>query len=281
MLRQKMAGHYFFVGVATIWFSMNIDKIYNAAYKWLLTYGPKILLAIIILMVGQWLIRIVRNWLSGFFKASRFDSVRPFLKGMIGLVLQVLLVLVIMQVLGIQMTIFAAVVASFGVAAGLALSGTLQNFASGVLILILKPYRIGDNIISQGMEGTVTAIQLFHTIVTSFDNKTVIVPNSKLSNETIVNLSRQGQRRIDIELKFNYGIDFEQVKKTVENTIDSADDLLASPKSRIGILQLEADGYKVMVNVWVNAHGFLDAKLLFQESLLNGLKQSGIKLPGM
>lgn len=260
---------------------MKVDEIYKAAHHWLVNYGPKVLLAIIVFIVGQWLIRIARNWLSGFFAASRFNSVRPFLKGMIGLVLQVLLVLAIMQVLGIQMTIFAAVVASFGVAAGLALSGTLQNFASGVLILVLKPYRIGDNIVSQGMEGTVTAIQLFHTIVTSFDNKTVIVPNSKLSNEVIVNLSRQGQRRIDIELKFNYGIDLELVRKTIEASISSAEDLLASPKSRIGISQLESDGYKVLVNVWVNAHGFLDAKLLFQESLLNGLKKSGIKLPGM
>lgn len=99
------------------------------------------------------------------------------------------------------MTMFAALVGAFGVAAGLALSGTLENFTSGILILLLKPFRVGDNIIAQAQEGTVTSIQLFYTVVLTFDNRTVIVPNSKLSNEVIINLSREGLRRMDIELK--------------------------------------------------------------------------------
>ena len=260
---------------------MKFHGFFNTAYQWMITYGPKIIVAVIIFIVGQWMIKLLRKWMERFFKAARFNPVRPFLRGIMGVVMQTLLVLAMMQVLGIQMTIFAAVIASFGVAAGFALSGTLQNFVSGILILVLKPYRIGDNIVTQGMEGKVSAIQLFHTVVTSFDNKTVIIPNSKLSNEIIVNLSRQGQRRIDIELKFHYGIDFGQVRDLINAALHASENLLASPASRIGVLQLDNDGYRVIINVWVTVHGFLDVKMQLQEKILQQLTVSGIKLPGM
>lgn len=110
-----------------------------------------------------------------------------------------------LQIAGIQLTFFTAIVAGLSVAAGLALSGTLQNFVSGILILVLRPYSVGDNVVMQGQEGTVTSIQLFHTIILTFDNKTIIVPDGQLSNNVTINLSRQGKRRFDINLKFNYG----------------------------------------------------------------------------
>jgi small conductance mechanosensitive channel len=179
------------------------------------------------------------------------------------------------------MTIFAAVIGAFGVAAGLALSGTLQNFASGVLILLLKPYRVGDNLNTQSLEGTVTSIQLFYTIILTFDNKTVIVPNSKLSNEVIINLSRQGTRRLDVVLKFTYAFDFEQIKGIINNTISKFEKINKVPEHRIGVSELEPDGYKIGVNVWINAHGFEDTKLSFQQLLIEELKKGGIKLPGM
>ncbi|MEP6597580.1 MAG: mechanosensitive ion channel family protein [Ginsengibacter sp.] len=259
----------------------RIETFYDVAFQWLINYGPKILLAIIILVVGQWVIRLLRKWINKFFQAPRLKTVRPFLEGLIGIALQVLLVLLIMQVLGIQMTIFAAVITALGVAAGFALSGTLQNFASGVIILVLRPYRIGDNIITQGQEGTVSSIQLFYTVVTSFDNKTIIVPNSKLSNEIIINLSRKGNRRIDIELKLSYNIDTEEVRKVINRAIQSSQNLLTEPSSRVSISTLEPDGYRLLINVWTSAHGFNDAKFELQEKILNDIKRSGIKLPGM
>ena len=259
----------------------KVETFYDVAFQWLINYGPKIILAIIILFIGQWVIRLLRRWSGRFLLAPKLKTVRPFLEGLTGIGLQVLLVLLIMQVLGIQMTIFAAVIAAFGVAAGFALSGTLQNFASGVIILALRPYRIGDNIITQGQEGTVSSIQLFYTVVTSFDNKTIIVPNSKLSNEIIINLSRKGNRRIDIDLKLNYGIDNEEVKKIVTKTIQSSKGLLTDPTYRISVSSLEPDGYHLLINVWTSAHGFNDAKFELQEKILKDLKQGGIKLPGM
>ncbi|MEP6681944.1 MAG: mechanosensitive ion channel family protein [Parafilimonas sp.] len=254
---------------------------YHLAYQWAITHGPKIVIAIIVFFIGEWVIRMLKKWSRRFFLAPRFTQVRPFLEGLISVVFQILLVLLLMQIVGIQLTLFAAVIASFGVAAGLALSGTLQNFASGVLILLLHPYKIGDNIVTQSQEGTVSSIQLFYTVIISYDNKTIIVPNSKLSNEVIINLSRKGTRRIDIDLKFNYGIDAAQVKKTIEDVILSSKELLTDPSHRIIVSALDPDGYHMLVNVWAQAHGFNDTKFALQERVLNALKQSQIKLPGM
>lgn len=261
---------------------MNEQKLYDKIATWVLNVGPRVLLAIVILIVGIWLIRVLKGWLSRALGRKKLDSsIRPFLQGAITITLQVLLVLALFQVLGIQMTMFAALLGAFGVAAGLALSGTLQNFTSGILILLLKPFKVGDNIIAQGQEGTVTSIQIFYTVVLAFDNRTVIVPNSKLSNEVIINLSREGNRRIDIDLKFPYKVPFEEVRKTITEAIDSADDILNDPPNRVGIESLDADGYKVRVNIWVQAHGFNDKRIAFQERLINQLKSSGAKLPGM
>jgi small conductance mechanosensitive channel len=259
----------------------RIQNFYDVAYEWLLNYGLKILLAIVIFFVGQMLIRMLRRWISKFFQAPRFKQIRSFLEGLVAVSLQILLLLLLMQILGIQMTIFAAVITAFGVAAGLALSGTLQNFASGVLILLLRPYRIGDNIITQGQEGTVSSIQLFYTVVTSFDNKTIIVPNSKLSNEIIINLSRKGTRRIDIELKLSFATETEQVKKIIEQSILSSKNFLTEPTHRISVSSLEPDGYCLLVNVWVSAHGFNDARFALQERMIKDLQNGGVKLPGM
>lgn len=260
----------------------RLATFYDKAYNWILTYGPKIIIAIIVFFIGLWLIRLLKKWVFRVMANRHIDeSIQDFLHGLISIVFQILLVLIIMQILGIQMTIFAAVVGAFGVAAGLALSGTLQNFASGVLILLLKPYRIGDNINTQGQEGTVTSIQLFYTIVLTFDNKTVIVPNSKLSNEVIVNLSREGNRRLDVELKFTYAYDYNNIKELIEKSINDYQPILKNPAHRIGISALEPDGYRILVNVWIAAHGYTDTKMAFQEKLMADLKNGGIKLPGM
>jgi small conductance mechanosensitive channel len=261
---------------------MNYERFLDKAYTWIITKGPSILIAVIILLLGLWLINLLSKLITrAMSRRSVNPSLRPFLLSLVVAALRVFLVLAVMQVAGIQMTIFAAVIAAMGVAAGLALSGTLQNFASGILILFLKPFEVGDNILAQGQEGTVTSIRIFYTIVTTFDNKTVIIPNSKLSNEVIVNISASGNRRLDIELKFSNSIDYNEVKHLVEETIEEAGSVLPEPKWRIGISSLEPDGYKVMLNLWIEAHGFTDTKMIFQEKLIQKLKSSGLKLPGM
>jgi small conductance mechanosensitive channel len=258
------------------------QKFSARTYNWVVTFGPRIILAIIAFFIGQWVVRLVSKWLGKLFMNKRMDvTIRPFLQNLLTIILQVLLVLGIMQILGIQMTIFAAVIAAFGVAAGLALSGTLQNFASGVLIIILKPFKIGDNINTQSQEGTVTSIRLFYTTILTYSNTTLIVPNSKLSNEVIFNLSRQGKRRMDIDIKFNYGVDFDQVKNIISKTMGSMPECLKDPPPRIGMDKMEMDGFTIMVNVWSNAHGFNDTKMNLQEKIVHDLKKNGVKLVGM
>ena len=261
---------------------MNLEKFYSRAYDWIIIYGPRLLLGLLVLIVGFWLIKILMKWIQGRMHKREVDATaKPFLLSLIGVVLRVLLILGAMQILGIEMTLFTALVGAFGVAAGLALSGTLQNFASGIIILLLKPFAVGDNIITQGLEGTVSSIQIFYTLVTTFDNRSVIVPNSKLSNEVIINISREGSRRLDIEMKFSNGIDIQQIKSIINAAIDKCQNILAKPERRIGVASIESDGYKIGINVWVKSHGFQDTKLALQETIIEDIKAAGVKLAGM
>jgi small conductance mechanosensitive channel len=261
---------------------MNVDRIYTRAYEWLILSGPRMAFGMLILVVGFWLVYFIARLLrAGMHKRNFNPSLKLFLSSLIVLSLRIVVVIAVMEVIGLHLTVFSALIASLGVAFGLALSGTLQNFASGVLILVLKPFEVGDNIIAQGIQGTVSSIEIFFTIVTTADNKTIIFPNSKLSNEVITNITRIGNRRLDILLKFTYGVDVQHVKEIIHGTVDASVDILKNPECRIGISELQADGYQLMVNVWVNAHGYEDTKMIFQEKLLSDLINIGIKLPGM
>lgn len=261
---------------------MNLDKFYDKAMDWIILMGPRIIVALIVLFIGVWMIRVLKRWTRNRLQKKAVNSnLAPFLQSLVIAVLYVLLILLLMQILGLEMTLFAAIIGGVTVAAGLALSGTMQNFASGILILLLKPFRIGDNIITQGQEGTVTAIQIFYTVITTFDSKIVIVPNSKLSNEIIINTSREGKRRMDVELKLNYGIEIETVRKLIEEILCADADILDHPAPLVGISTLDPDGYKIMVNAWVKPQGFQDERMMLQEKIIGGIKHAGIKLPGM
>lgn len=263
---------------------MNWDwqKFWDKIQNLVINYTPRLLMAVILLVVGFWLIRMLNNWVKKALTGRKTNpTLRYFLQNLVTITLQVILIVMTLQVAGIQVTFLSAIIAGITVAAGLALSGTLQNFVSGILILFLKPYRVGDNIILQTQEGTVTSIQLFYTTVLTFDNKTIIVPNGQLSNNVVVNLSREGKRRLDIEMKFSYGIDIAHVKKVLHDSIHSAKDVLAEPVARVGVSALEPDRYAVMINVWIDTHGFFDTKLALQEKLVTDIKDAGIKLPGM
>jgi small conductance mechanosensitive channel len=261
---------------------MKIEKLYDHIYDWLIRYGPRVIIGIFVLIIGLWLINLLlKRSHSGLHKQNLDPNFKPFLQSMIAVALRILLIMGVMEIVGIQLTLFTALVGAFGVAAGLALSGTLQNFASGVLILLLKPFVVGDNILTQGLEGTVTSIEIFYTIVRTFDNRSVIAPNSTLSNNVIINLSREGSRRLDILLKFTNNIDLKEVRQVINAAIDKCESALKTPERRIGVGEIQPDGYVVEVNVWVNAHGFHDSKLVIQEALLQGIKSAGIKVPGM
>lgn len=260
----------------------SIDRVYDHAYNWVIDFGPKFLIGLAVLFIGLRLIRWVLDRSHSKMTHKDIDpTVKPFIMSLVGVGLRILLVIGVMQIMGIELTLFTAIVGAFGVAAGLALSGTLQNFASGILILLLKPFKVGDNIVTQGMEGTVTSIQVFYTNVKTYDNQSVIVPNSKLSNEIIINVSREGSRRLGVEIKLPNSVDVKQVKDVIAKAIDESEDCLKSPEKRIGVKEIQADGYIIVINVWLNAHGFTDTKLKIQEKILQAIKDAGIKLPGM
>lgn len=255
----------------------NWDEFYTKAMDWLIVHVPKIIAGIVVLLVGLWIIRILAKALKRTLERRKLNaSIRYFLQHFAVLCLQILVVFLALQVSGIQLTFFAAIVAGLSIAAGLALSGTLQNFVSGILILVLHPYRVGDTIIIQGQQGIVTSILLFYTLVVTFDNKTIIVPNGQLSNNVVINLSREGKRRIDISLKFPYKIDFLQVKGVINAVTLSVPQILQDPLPRIGVDNLDADRFTVNVEAWTTAHGFEDARLLLQEKVLESLKSNGL-----
>lgn len=253
----------------------NWRKFYDKAYDFLLTYGPRVIMAIVVFLVGLWLLRIFNRWIKRGFERRHFNpSLKYFLQNLIAITLQILLILLVLQVAGIQLTFFAAIVAGLSVAVGLALSGTLQNFVSGVLILVLRPYVVGDNVVMQGQEGTVRSIQLFYTVILTFDNKTIIVPNGQLSNNVVINLSREGKRRLDITVKLDYRTDFETVKQELEEILAESD-ALKDPVARVGIESLDYDRYLINIQVWVNAHGFQDIKFILQQKIMQRLREKG------
>jgi len=184
---------------------MNLEVILNQVIEITLTYGPKLLAAVAVMIVGSWIIKIVVKGFGKIMEKGGADpSLKPFMEGIIGMLLKVMLVISVLGMLGIQMTSFIAILGAAGLAVGMALSGTLQNFAGGVMILIFKPFKVGDFIDAQGYMGTVHEIQIFNTILRTPDNKSIIIPNGALSTSSMTNFSTEKQRRVDWTIGIGY-----------------------------------------------------------------------------
>jgi small conductance mechanosensitive channel len=260
----------------------SLTDFYNKSYLWLANRGPKLLIAIVVFLIGIWFIKFIRNRMTArMARREVHSSLQPFFLSLTITALHIVLVIVVMEIMDLELTIFTAILSAATVAAGLALSGTLQNFAGGIMILLLKPFDLGDNIIAQGQDGRVTSIQIFYTVVLTFDNKTVIIPNGKLFNEVIVNVSREGSRRLDLEIKLGFAVDPDQVIKTLSQSVDNTQNILISPKKYVGISQIDFDGIRFTVQVWVQPGNFGSAKLQLHERIIKDLKVAGIPLPGM
>jgi small conductance mechanosensitive channel len=184
-----------------------------------------------------------------------------------------------MEIIGFQITVFTTIIGAFSVAAGLALSGTFQNFAGGVLILMLKPFEINNYIVAQGQEGTVTSILIFYTVLQTIDNKTIIIPNGKLFNEVIVNLSREEKRRLDFEVRLGYTADIDKAKKIMLDTIKANKDILIDEPVRVGLVGLEIDSIRFTVNVWLDPSNYLVVKIALMEQMIKNLGAAGIPFP--
>src|SRR4051812_19765289 len=231
---------------------MELHKFYNQASQWLLINGSKLLIGIIVLLVGLRLIKLftvrIRARMS---RRQVHSSLQPFFLSLTITALYILLIILVLNILGYPFSAFSTILGGFTVAVGLALSGTFQNFAGGVLILLLKPFELDDFIVAQGQEGKVTSIQIFYTVLITADNKTIIIPNGKLFNEVIVNITREGKRRLDIEIRLGYYVDIDQVKQIMVDTIKATPKVLATPAVRVGVIGLDVESMRFAVNVWV------------------------------
>jgi small conductance mechanosensitive channel len=259
---------------------MKLQKYYDQAYDYLLVNGTRVIVAIIVLLIGLKLIRFIRARLSTRMKKREVhSSLQPFFLSLSITALYVLLIILVMNIVGWPLTVFTTILGAFSVAAGLALSGTFQNFAGGVLILLLKPFELGDSIVAQGQEGKVTSIQIFYTVLLTVDNKTIIIPNGKLFNEVIVNVSREDRRRLDFEFKLAYAADVEKAKEIVSGIIKSTPSILVDFPIRTGVVGMDVDSYRFTVNVWVLPDDFLTTKISLMESIIKQLSAAGINFP--
>ena len=230
-----------------------LDRIINLGT----VYGPKLIGAVIALIVGLWIARILTRGTGRLMEKRKVDpTLLPFLKGMVNVLLQVLVIVSVLGMAGVQMTSFIAIIGAAGLAVGLALSGTLQNFAGGVILLIFRPFRVGDFIEAQGFTGTVKEIGIFMTTLNTPDKKVILIPNGPLSTNSITNFSTEPQRRVDWKFGIAYGDDVENFRKAIGEFIDEDTRILKEPASFIGLAELADSSVNFAVRAWVNAADF-------------------------
>lgn len=255
----------------------NIEVYTEKAIEVILSYGLKLLLAIITLIVGLWLIRIAGRSIQRVMERKDFDpSLSVFLKTFINALLKVMLVISVMGMVGIEMTSFIAVLGAIGLAVGLALSGTLQNFAGGVIILILKPFKVGDFIEAQGYQGTVTGIQIFNTVLTTPDNKTVIIPNGGLSTSSMINYSYETKRRVDITFEIGSKDDIDKIKAIIMEIISKDSRILKDPEPFIAVAEFTLSSVKIVVRSWVSHENYWPVYFDMQETVKKEFDKQGV-----
>lgn len=243
-------------------------------------YGPKLIGAILVLIIGLWIVKMLTKGFDRLMVKSKLDdSLRPFLMSLVNTLLKVLLGISIMGMLGIEMTSFIAILASAGLAVGMALSGTLQNFAGGVMILIFKPFKVGDFIDAQGHSGTVKEIQIFVTILTTPDNITIIIPNGGLSNNSMINYSSRSTRRVDWKVGVAYGESVEKVRAVIRKLIDDDPRILDDPASFIKVGELADSSVNFTVRGWVKADDYWDVFFDMNEKIYTTFEEKGISIP--
>ncbi|GEC71983.1 small conductance mechanosensitive channel [Flavobacterium flevense] len=253
-----------------------IDKTIDFGFE----YAPKLLGGIIVLVVGLWVTRIITKAVGNSLEKSKIDlSLIPFLKSVTNIVLKALVAVTVMGMIGIQMTSFVAILGAAGLAVGLALSGTLQNFAGGVIILILKPFRLGDFIEAQGFTGTVKEITIFSTMLNTPDKKLVIIPNGPLSTGALINYSAEPTRRVDWTFGIAYGDDVENFKRAITTFIAEDSRILKDPAPFMGLSALADSSVNFTVRVWVDGPDYWDVFFDMNEKAYTKFADYGLNIP--
>ncbi len=253
-----------------------VDTLINLFVVW----GPKLAGAVLALIIGLWLANMITGGLSRRMEKNEVDpSLRPFLESLVSALLKVLVLVSVLGMVGIEMTSFIAILGAAGLAVGLALSGTLQNFAGGVMILIFKPFKVGDVIEAQGYTGCVNTIQIFNTILKTPDNKTVIIPNGGLSTSSMVNYSTEATRRVDWTFGIAYGDDIDKAKEVLNELLISNENVLKDPAPFVELGELADSSVNFTVRAWVNAADYWAVHFYMLDKVYRKFAEEGLSIP--
>lgn len=258
----------------------NTQNYLNKAVELIMVYGPKLILAIVVLFLGLWIIKFIKKMVTKSLEKSKVElSLQKFLNSLISALLKVLLFISVASMIGIATTSFVAIIGAAGLAVGLALQGSLANFAGGVLILLFKPFKVGDVVETQGFLGKVHEVRIFNTIMKTFDNKTIIIPNGAVSGGSIVNFSTEPQRRVDMTFGIGYNDDIKKTKAILQNLVDADNRILKDPAPQIALKELGDSSVNFVVRVWCEAAEYWNIYFEMQENVKLTFDQEGISIP--
>lgn len=254
------------------------SELMNQAMSLVMTYAPKVVLAIVTLIVGMWLINRFVGVLDN--KLGKKDpTLNKFLCGLIGAILKILLLISVASMVGIATTSFIAIIGAAGLAVGLALQGSLANFAGGVLILIFKPFKVGDVIDAQGYLGSVREISILYTIVDTFDNRRIVIPNGQLANASLTNLSAYETRRCDMSFGIGYGDDIDKAKAVCKRLIEEDERALKDPEPLIVVGALGESSVDLTVRAWTKSADLWPFYWDMHEKVKKAFDAEGISIP--
>ena len=257
-----------------------MEKYIQAFIESLVDYGPKFIGAILILIFGFWIASIITKWIARLMRKREFDpSLQPFLRSLISILLKILVIVSALGVAGVQMASFIAVMVAAGFAIGMALQGTLQNFAGGIMIMTFKPFKVGDWIEAQGFSGTVFEIRIFNTVLRSSDNKIIYLPNGGLSNSAMVNFSKEETRRVAWTFGIGYGDDADKAREVLESLIKADSRILHDPEPFIAISDLADSSVNFVVRVWVKRPDFWSVFFAMNENVYKRFAKEGLNIP--
>ena len=258
----------------------KLDTLLNQAISLGVNAGKSILLAIVIFVVGRYVIKLINKLIANMLERRRVEpTIQSFLKSFTNILLTILLVITVISALGVNTTSFAALLASAGVAIGMALSGNLQNLAGGIILLLFKPYKVGDFIDAQGISGIVQEIQIFHTIIQTVDNKQIYIPNGALSSGSVTNYSVKELRRVDWTVSVEYGTDADKVQTTLMKLIEADTRILKDPAPFIALKELAASSVDFTVRVWVKGTDYWGVFFDMNKQVYEEFNRQGISFP--
>ncbi len=248
--------------------------------EYVVPFGLKLVAAIVVLLLGSWVIKLIKKALMKVLTRRNAEpSLNSFLMSLVSVLLSFFLIMAVVGILGINTSSLVALLASAGLAIGMALSGTLQNFAGGVMIILFKPFKVGDFIAAQGYEGKVSSIQIFNTTILTPDNKTVILPNGALSTGPVTNYNKETDRRVDWVFSISYGDDYDKAKAVLQSLCDADNRILKEPKPVIELLKMSDNSIDITVRVRVKPEDYWNVYFKMNELVYKTFPKEGLNFP--